>query len=552
MNMFPALIGSFLLATVPSYAQKPVLPTPPQSVVDLSLPTQSGKLWSVAPSDAATFQSTLNSAACGDTIVLAAGSTYTGNFTLPNKSCAGWIIIESSQVSQLPSGTRVGPSSVSNMATILSNTPGQPAIQFLASAHNWRLIGLEVTTTVGMMQYALIETDVGATSQSQLPSYVIVDRCYVHADITASVRRGLSLNVAYGAVVDSYFSEFHQPGYDSQAILGWNGPGPFLIQNNFLSAAAENLAFGGVDPGIANLVPSDITIVGNHLWKNYTSWAGAGLDVKNLLEFKNAQRVLVDGNVMEYSWADAQTGFAILLTPRNQNGHCNWCVVQDVTITHNLIQHASSGINSSTSDNINVSLPTNRVLIQNNVLADISSANWGGGGQAFMFLSVANSATMTTENNITVDHNTTFSDQTMVTIAGTGTIPNYQFTNNLGNHAQYGIIGTGAAPGTATLNAFVPGALFNDIVMLTPSGNSDGVAWPSGVFWNTTAGAQFTNFSSGNYQLLASSPYHSAGTDGKDIGVWDWSALNAETASASNSGSSQKPAPPMGLTATVQ
>ena len=42
--------------------------------------------------------------------------------------------------------------------------------------------------------------------------------------------------------------------------MGWNGPGPFLIENNYLEAAGENVMFGGSDPSIANLVPSNITI----------------------------------------------------------------------------------------------------------------------------------------------------------------------------------------------------------------------------------------------------------------------------------------------------
>ena len=30
--------------------------------------------------------------------------------------------------------------------------------------------------------------------------------------------------------------------------MGWNGPGPFLIENNYLEAAGENIMFGGNDP----------------------------------------------------------------------------------------------------------------------------------------------------------------------------------------------------------------------------------------------------------------------------------------------------------------
>ena len=60
--------------------------------------------------------------------------------------------------------------------------------------------------------------------------------------------------------------------------------------------------FGGADPAIANLVPSDITIIGNLFQKN-TAWRGVISDVKNLFECKNAQRALIDGNVLQYTWA---------------------------------------------------------------------------------------------------------------------------------------------------------------------------------------------------------------------------------------------------------
>jgi len=518
------------VTAAPAISGGPALPTLPQAAVDLTLPTQTGTVRNVPAGDAATLQNALNAATCGDTVVLVAGSTYTGNFTLSDRPCSGWIIIQSSQVVQLPPGTRVGPSKVLAMATIRSNVNG-PAIQFQAGAHHWRLIGIEVTTTVGMTQTSLIETSVGGSQLSLLPHHIIVDRCYVHADRTASVRRGLSFQVAYGAVVDSYFSEFHQSGTDSQAIAVWSGPGPFLIQNNFLSAASENIMFGGADPAITNLVPSDITIRGNHFWKDYSAWKGAGLTVKNLLEFKNAQRVLVDGNVFEYSWAEAQSGFAIMITPRNENGGCPRCVVQDVTFTSNLIRYAASGIEIAPSDDIFVSLPSNRLLIQNNVLTDISTS-YGGNGRGFLALSAPNSATRTTADNITIDHNSVFADNVILYFGDSGTIPNFQFTNNLGTFGNYGISGSGAGVGSAALNMYVPNAIYDQNLLLTSSGGSAGNQWPNGTLWSTVAGAQFTDYASGNYQLLNTSPYRNVSSDGKDIGVWDWTGLTAKTTNA--------------------
>jgi hypothetical protein len=507
------------------------MPTLPQATVDLTMPTQTGMVWNVPAGDAASFQSDVNSATCGDTIVLVAGSAYTGNFTIPNKACIGWILIESSQVSQLPRGTRVGPNT-SNLATIKTNTTGTPAIQFQTSAHNWRLIGLEITTTIGMMQYSLIETDVGATLLSQLPNYIIVDRCYVHGDLTAQVRRGLSFQVAYGAVVDSDFREIHQIGADAQAIITWNGTGPFLIQNNFLSASScSGFCTGGADPGIRNLVPSDITIVGNHLWKDFANWYGKGFDVKNLEELKNAQRVLIDGNVIEYVWADAQVGNAILFTVRNQNGACTWCVVQDVTVTHNLVQHAGGGLEVTGADNNFSSLPDSRILVQNNVFTDINSTTWNGSGEAILALS-SGGVTGQSANNILFDHNSFFASNYCLNLDGLpGKIVLFQWTNQMCDQGKYGLYGSGE--GAIAFTNYMQTSIYNDNVMLSASGNPT-ATYPSGTFWNTTSGAGFTSYAGGNYQLTSGSPYRNAATDGKDIGVWDWTTFTADIANALN------------------
>ena len=297
------------------------------------------------------FQNAINAATCGDTIVLVAGSTYGGNFTVPSTSCSGWIVIESSALASLPSpGNRVGPSNVSNMATLTTKTSNTPAISVSDGAHNWRFIGLEITAMVGSTQNALFDAGSAATVLANIPTQIIIDRCYVHGATTTSIRRGVTLNVAYGAVVDSYVSNLFSPGYDSQAILAWNGPGPYLYQNNFLSAASENTLFGGADPLISGLIPADITIIGNWYWKDYANWKGAGYGIKNSIEFKNAQRVLVDGNVFDYSWADAQTGNLVSIKSVNQNGACPWCETTDVTFTHNLVRHGSIGIMIANND----------------------------------------------------------------------------------------------------------------------------------------------------------------------------------------------------------
>ncbi len=145
------------------------------------------------------------------------------------------------------------------------------------------------------------------------------------------------------AVVDSHLENFHDAHSDSQAIGGWNGAGPFKIVNNFLEAASENIMFGGADPAIEELVPSDIEIRRNLSTKRL-SWKSSGVAAKNAFELKNARRVLVDGNTFEHVWTSGQNGTAIVLKSANQEGRCTWCVTEYVTFSNNIVRDAASGL----------------------------------------------------------------------------------------------------------------------------------------------------------------------------------------------------------------
>jgi hypothetical protein len=152
-----------------------------------------------------------------------------------------------------------------------------------------------------------------------------MDRSYVHGNPTYGHRRGLALNSAASTIVNSHFSDIKGINQDTQAICGWNGPGPFLIENNHLEAAAENILFGGSDPYIPQLVPSGITIRRNLITKPL-AWMSQSWVVKNLIEFKNAKDVVVEGNTIENNWASGQQGYSIIFSPRNQSNTAPWSV----------------------------------------------------------------------------------------------------------------------------------------------------------------------------------------------------------------------------------
>ncbi|HKG15733.1 MAG TPA: hypothetical protein VKB12_20600, partial [Pyrinomonadaceae bacterium] len=210
----------------------------------------------------------------GDTIVLEAGVSFTGTFTLPNKGASGeWITLRSSTPdSQLPGDTeRVSPAHAPLLPKLLAPGGGEAALQTAPGAHHWRLVGLEIRPSrADTLVYDLVKLGDGSAAQDapeKVPHHLILDRCLVTAFPKQTLKRGVALNSAETSIVNSYVAGFKSAEQDAQAVGGWNGPGPFHVVNNYLEASGENLMFGGAQPSVAGLVPSDIEVRRNHFFK---------------------------------------------------------------------------------------------------------------------------------------------------------------------------------------------------------------------------------------------------------------------------------------------
>src|ERR1017187_8167288 len=515
------------------------------------------------------LQSALNSASCGDTIQLHAGATFVGTFTFPAKSCDGnnWIIVRTSaDDSKLPAeGSRL-----TSCYAGVSSLPGRPAFQcastnnvlaklvmatsasgpivFASGANYYRLIGLAVTR-------AAFPAPVYSLIQFKGPvDHLVFDRLWVHGTAQDETTRGIGLGGTYIAIVDSSFTDFHCVSgtgscTDAQAIAGGGGNdpmGPYKIVDNFLEASGENILFGG---GAATATPADIEIRQNHMFKPLTWMKGqagyVGLTnenpfiVKNLLELKNAQRVLVEGNIMEYSWGGfSQSGFAILLTPKNQAGSngsnlCPICQVTDVTIRYNSIRHVGGGLQiaNALSDNGGAPLDGQRYSIHDIVIDDID----GG----FAQLSVSAGAPLL--QNVTINHVTAFPSSMLLNIgtmvATSGPMKNFVFTNNIVSVGTYPVWSTGGGPANCayfdnpltTFNACFSSSSFASNALIGNSPAFPATQWPSRNFFPASASAVRFVGNCGDYHLRPSSPYKGKGTDGKDLGA-DVDAVISATA----------------------
>jgi hypothetical protein len=527
-------------------------------------------------------QAAINSAQCGDTIQLQAGATYDKVLTLPAKPCDDqhWIVIRTNAPdSALPAeGQRLTPcyagvASLPNRPAYPCSNPqnalakvshsvrtGSGPIIFASGANHYRLIGLEITRPADTVPVVALV----APTQDSPADHIVIDRCWIHGTTQDETRRGVALNgTSNVAIIDSYLNDFHCTAAtgtctDSQATGGGGGnyvSGPWKIEDNFLEAAAENILFGGSP---ATIVPTDITIRHNHFykvpqWQKGTAgfvggYSGNPFVVKNHFEIKNAARVLLEGNLFEYSWGGfTQFGHSILIAPRNdfdkqtqQGNLCAVCEATDITIRYNRISHVGAGF-----DIANVVVDGfsgqagERYSIHDIVVDDINPIQYLGGGGLFLIMNFWPNQTL---NNVSIRHVTGFPYPTkhMLSLTNNMSYPQmsgFTFSDNLIVVPSYPVWSAGGTnncaesdvPMTVMSTCFKTYSFTNNVLSsVTKAFPSN--KWPGGNMFPATVGdVQFVNYnngSGGDYHLQSTSPYKSKASDGTDPGA-DIDAINA-------------------------
>jgi hypothetical protein len=497
-------------------ARQPALP---RAFVDTDYRAPTGKRISVRGGD--DLQDALDAAAPGDEVVLEAGATFTGNFILKNKPGDGWITIRTSAVASLPApGTRVSPSQARLMPKLVT-TNSMPALYTYRGAHNYRIVGLEISAPTSLSWTGtLVAFGYGDSRQSAIedvPHHLIVERSYIHGHTTLQLQRCIALNSAVTAVVDSYLSDCHGRQQDSQAIAGWTGPGPYKIVNNYLEGAGEIVMFGGSDPRIPNLIPSDIEIRRNHFTRP-VSWKGVWT-IKNFLELKNAQRVLVEGNVMENNWAGGQSGFALVFKSVNQSGRCTWCTVQDVTVQYNVIRRTVAGLALTSTAGNHRAVPAARIALRHNLMTEFDTLQFTGSSERVF--QIGGKSTL---SDVTIDHNTIAVVPDLLIAFSYGTTARLNFLNTVAYAGLYGAKGDRTPQGISSLETFAPGYTFEGNVIARRDGGS---GYPSGNAYPDAHTYREMRLANGEVRM----PTASRGTaaNGRDPGV-DVATLADKTA----------------------
>ena len=398
----------------------------------------------------------IDDAKCGDTLLLPAGAAFDAT-VLPSKKCDDqhYITVRTDTPdSKLPQeGTRISPA-WGGIASLPGRPPfaqpsGGPA-RLLATVvarrpegvsvgDHLRFIGIEWTTPP--------EANIGRVLAAEHTDHVIFDRNWVHPANGAEVAHGIGM--VHGshsiAVINSYISGLNciaRTGKctDATGIGGGGGDEPIStlkIYNNFIEAAGENILFGG---SAATIVPTDIEIRRNHLfrpmlWKEgepgYTPAAsGNPYIVKNNFELKSAIRLLFEANLLENSWGGfSQTGFSILLTPKNQSNKCPACRVNDVTVRFNRIRNVAGvlQIANALSKTGGSATDGGRYSIHDLFADDLHDKDYKGGGPFLLLISERPPL-----HDVQIDHVTAFVTSVLLSILNNGPkVPNFTLSNSV-------------------------------------------------------------------------------------------------------------------------
>ena len=467
-----------------------------------------------------------------------------------------WIYIISSDLASMPEGMRVSPALKSHMPALI--TPNvAPVFQLAAGANHWRIAGLEITA------HSNYPSGCGATGQPNCMTYFLmatpwpileepdsftIDRCYIHGGPTQDLQQAVQNNWGHAAVIDSYIDDVHIKGLDSVGLGFGVTPGPIKVVNNYISASTENLYFGGSGGNQNPYVPSDIEVRNNYIYKPL-SWVALSLAgqmvVKDGLEIKGGQRVLIDSNTIENVWKNGQEGYAIVLTVRTWGGG-DLAVVDDITITNNVLKNVVSGFNTLAKDdgcqqpnvqtNCHNAGEQNRLNISNNLILFYDPLLPGGTknyGIAFHQGADRINNVMGMPQNIIFQHNTMISAASTPCATGvyfgdsTSFPPAPHVTSNvwiLDNVMCRQPSGDGGYNGTSGLTKYMgyPSTPPYDLtqrfygnVMYVPSGDTVRTFPPHN--YATTVPLTYVNPAAFNYQLLT--PYWTDTSNGSIAGV---------------------------------
>lgn len=455
-----------------------------------------GRACTVTIASGGNINAALSAARGGQVICLAENASF-AHVAYPARAASdtGWIVIRKAGTLP-PEGTRVTPSTAIGYPT-LSTASADPTLTTTPGTHGWYLAGVRITTTAPMTYNLAVLGSSGAEQDvmAEVPQRLVFSRVLLDGG-AANVQRCIALNSGETAIVDSWLANCHIKGAEGHGIGSWNGPGPYLIRNTTVEAAGINIMVGGATPSIPNLRTLDLTIQRVHLYKPL-AWRGVWT-VKNLLELKNAGRVLIEEIVAENSWLDAQTGIGILFKSSNDQGTCSWCQTSDVTFTNSIVRNVEEALSMNAAENycraasdeqvgpgkwcqLRGEIPPAiaRIHIRNVVFDDVGRTSGGRAVQLTPGHSTTGASDVLLERTIfTQGANKTVGHGLLIAAPGT---QRAVFRDNVWTHAMYPILSGEGLMGVTAWTTGAPSGIWSNMCLVKSPNHTDGTpAMPPG------------------------------------------------------------------------
>lgn len=340
-------------------------------------------------------------------------------------------------------GGRIDPSMAGALPK-LRGSVNNSAIVLRSGVRNATFIGLQTLPGPDVSYAQIVCGDPEESDPTKAATGISFLQCLSLADPVKGGKRGLALNCGAVSVRASYVAGFWAKD-DAQAICGWNGPGPFDIQNCSLSASGEVVIFGGADPKNQFMQPGSLSLAESTLTAD-VGWRGnKNATRKNGLELKNMIGAQIHRCIIENSWASGQAGALVLITPRNQSGTAPYSTVTDVWLTDCVLRHAGAGFQIQGDDNEHQSARVQNVRVHNVLLYDLDPKTYnnpfvaGPDGYASGRLIQLTRSPV----NVSFDRLTAIGSRlnSFLNIDGPGLADGFQITNSVLTEGKYGMLG---------------------------------------------------------------------------------------------------------------
>lgn len=386
---------------------------------------------------------------------------------LPDRGTSGYILVRAQNFA-VSQGTRVV---AADFATVPAINATAAATSFIcdqsAQGYYFRGVPFINTYTSTNTQFGLLHFRNNVLTQpSEQPTRMIVEQCWLNGNwdtgLLHKCQKVLRLDGEYMKVIKSRLEGCAGGGLETQAIGAINGLGKYLIDDNFLEAATENLLWGGGDGTMGNReYNADVMVRRCHLFKRL-DWMGVNnqtvASTKNFYEIKNGFRHVIEGCEGENHDGNAQQHDLVFnAKPQSSAGPAR-VRCQDIWVRFSRFRASYGPLNvgAAAGDNGFRSNPgAERIHLSDSLWQDTRAGSNSADKIQIVGLATGNGRCL----NVVVERVTMDCKNNMLTISATtttnaNTTPGLIFNDNVGyGLTRYGDpFGNGGATGTALFN----------------------------------------------------------------------------------------------------